>query len=81
MHYALVLSLLFKISNTTAARSTIPFTTFCQFASMPIKDIPRLITPIKVAPTTIPNTEPEPPYADTPPTTQAEIASVCKQKA
>ena len=26
----------------------------------------------------IPNTDPEPPYADTPPTTQAEIASISK---
>ena len=48
-------------SKITAARRTTPFTTFCMLASTPISDIPRLITPIRTAPTITPGTVPIPP--------------------
>ena len=65
-------------SNTTAIRSTAPFTTYCQESPIPMIDIPMLITPRRRAPITTPPTVPLPPYAEAPPMKQEPIASISK---
>ena len=71
--------LLDTTSKITAIRRTAPFTTYCQLLSRPLMDIPWLITPRRIAPTTTPPTVPLPPYAEAPPMKQEPIASISKE--
>ena len=59
--YLLLCFFLEITSKATAAKRTSPFTAFCQFASIPMIDIPLFRTPMKIAPITTPGTVPIPP--------------------
>ena len=68
--------LLLTTSKMTAAKSTAPFTTFCRFWSTPMMLMPKLRTPIKMAPTITPGTVPVTPYSEAPPMKHYPMGSI-----